>query len=242
MDKLVKAGLVDAGWTSQPHQGFISDSVVAIVVRKGNPKHIHTWTDLVKPGVEVVTPNPFTSGSARWNIMAAYGAMSGRGADQAKGLAYLRTLFTQHVPVQPKSGRDALTTFTSGEGDALISYENEAITAQQKGQKVDYVLPSQTLLIQNPIAVTSKTKHPTQAQAFVKFLWSAAGQKVFASKGYRPVDRGVFKHFASRFPTPSGLFTIDDLGGWPKVTDRFFDPTSGLVAKIEQSAGVSTAK
>ena len=242
MDRLAKAGIVSSDWTSQPHKGFVSDSVVAIVVRKGNPKHIKSWADLIRPGVKVVTPNPFTSGSAQWNIMAAYGAMSNKGADQAKGLAYLRTLFTQHVPVQPKSGRDALTTFTSGEGDALISYENEAITAQQKGEKVDYFIPPQTILIQNPIAVATKTKHPAQAKAFLNFLWSTAGQKIFASHGYRPVDQAVFKQNASKFPIPTGLFTINAFGGWSTVKDKFFDPTSGLVAKIEQSAGVSTAK
>jgi sulfate/thiosulfate-binding protein len=240
--KLVDAGLVDAGWASQPHGGFVSRSVVALVVRKGNPKGIHGWADLLKPGLKVVTPNPFTSGSAKWNLLAAYGAASNRGKDSAKGLAYLDKLLTKQVVVQPKSGRDALQTFTSGAGDVLISYENEAITAQQKGQPVEYVIPPQTILIENPIAVISKTKHPAQAKAFLDYLWSPAGQQTFAKHGYRPVDEAVAKKFASRFPTPSGLFTIADLGGWKKVNKAFFDPATGSVAKIEQAAGVSTAK
>jgi sulfate transport system substrate-binding protein len=242
VDKLVQAGLVKPSWTSQPHGGFVSRSVVALVVRKGNPKGIHGWADLLKPGIKVVTPNPFTSGSAKWNLLAAYGAASNGGKSPAKGLAYIRQLLTQRVVVQPKSGRDALQTFTSGEGDVLISYENEAITAQQKGQAVDYVIPSQTILIENPIAVVAKTKYPAQARAFLSYLWSTAGQTTFAKHGYRPVDPAVAAKFASRFPKPKQLFTIASLGGWSKVNKAFFDPSTGSVAKIEQAAGVPTAK
>jgi sulfate transport system substrate-binding protein len=209
-------------------------------VRKGNPKHIRDWSDLLRPGIQVLTPNPFTSGSAKWNLMAAYGANSDRGRNQAAGLAYVSKLISQHVKVQDKSGRDAMQDFVSGTGDVLISYENEAITAQKKGEPVDYVIPSDTIKIQNPIAVTKKA--PPQAKAFLNYALSSAGQKVFASWGYRPVDQSVLQANAKRFPNPSGLFTIDDLGGWTKVDDTFFDPDKGLFAKIEQDAGVSTAK
>jgi sulfate/thiosulfate-binding protein len=211
-------------------------------VRKGNPKHIRTWDDLLRPGVKVLTPNPFTSGAAKWNILAAYGAKSGGGEDPAAGLAYLRELITKHVVVQDKSGREALNNFTSGTGDVLISYENEAITARKKGQKVDYVIPDQTISIENPIAVVAKSEHLKQAQAFVKYALSPAAQRVFADWGYRPVDRSVLAKSKAKFPTPKGLFTIRDLGGWSKVNDEFFDPDKGSVAKIEQAAGVSTAK
>jgi sulfate/thiosulfate transport system substrate-binding protein len=238
--RLVKDGLVDADWTSEPHKGIVTDSVTTFVVRKGNPKHIRTWADLLKPGVQVLTPNPFTSGGARWNIMAAYGAQLKLGRTPAQALAYLKELFTKHVPVQDKSARDALQTFTGGKGDVLLSYENEAITAQQKGEKVDYVTPDQTILIENPVAVTKKAK--PQAKAFLDYLWTPAAQTVFAKHGYRPVVPSVAKRFASQFPTPKTLFTIDDLGGWDKVMTDFFDPTNGSVAKIEQDAGVSTAK
>jgi sulfate transport system substrate-binding protein len=156
--RLVKANLVSPDWTSEPHKGMVTDSVTTFVVRKGNPKQIKTWADLLKPGVQVLTPNPFTSGGARWNIMAAYGAQLRQGKTPAQALDYLKELFTKHVPVQDKSARDALQTFTGGKGDVLLSYENEAITAQQKGEKVDYVTPDQTILIENPVAVTTKAK------------------------------------------------------------------------------------
>lgn len=242
MDRLVKAGLVSSDWANTPTKGLVSKSVVSLIVRKGNPKNIHTWDDLLKPGVKVLTPNPFTSGAAKWNIMAAYGAKSGGGENAQAGLDYLRQLITKHVVVQDKSGREALQNFTSGTGDVLISYENEAITAQKKGQKVDYVIPDQTISIENPIAVVSKSSHTQQAKAFVDFALSAPAQQVFADWGYRPVDQAVFDKNKAKFPTPKGLFTIDDLGGWSKVNDEFFDPDKGSVAKIEQAAGVSTAK
>jgi sulfate transport system substrate-binding protein len=242
MDRLVKAGLVANDWANTPTKGLVSKSVVSLIVRKGNPKNIHTWDDLLKPGVKVLTPNPFTSGAAKWNIMAAYGAKSGGGENAQAGLDYLRQLITKHVVVQDKSGREALQNFTSGTGDVLISYENEAITAQKKGQKVDYVIPDQTISIENPIAVVSKSSHTQQAKAFVDFALSAPAQQVFADWGYRPVDQAVFDENKAKFPTPKGLFTIDDLGGWSKVNDEFFDPDKGSVAKIEQDAGVSTAK
>ncbi len=242
MDRLVKAGLVADDWANTPTKGFISKSVVSLIVRKGNPKGIHSWDDLLKPGVKVLTPNPFTSGAAKWNILAAYGAKSGGGENAQAGLDYLRQLITKHVVVQDKSGREALQNFTSGTGDVLISYENEAITAQKKGQKVDYVIPDQTISIENPIAVVSKSSHAQQAKAFVAYALSAAGQQKFADWGYRPVDQAVFDKNKDEFPTPKGLFTIDDLGGWSKVNDEFFDPDKGSVAKIEEAAGVSTAK
>jgi sulfate/thiosulfate-binding protein len=242
MTRLVKAGLVAGDWADNANKGLVSRSVVALIVRKGNPKGIHTWDDLLKPGVQVLTPNPFTSGAAKWNILAAYGAKSGGGEDPQAGLAYLRELITKHVKVQDKSGREALQDFTSGNGDVLISYENEAITARKKGQQVDYVIPDRTILIENPIAVVSKSKHAAQAKAFVRYALSPAAQQQFADWGYRPVDQSVFRKNVSKFPTPSGLFTIRDLGGWSKVNDEFFDPDKGSVAAIEQDAGVSTAK
>jgi sulfate transport system substrate-binding protein len=229
--RLVKAGIVADDWNRTPDKGFVSDSVVALIVRKGNPKGIHGWADLLKPGVQVVTPNPFTSGAAKWNLLGAY---------VAKGLPFVRELLTGHVKVQPKSGREALQTFTGGEGDVLISYENEAITAQQKGKAVDYVVPDENILIENPIAVTKSSKHPEQAKAFVAFLLSPPGQRLFGRHGYRPVDPKVAAEF--HFPTPKGLKTIADLGGWSKVNEEFFDPDKGAVAKIEEAAGVSTAK
>jgi sulfate/thiosulfate-binding protein len=242
MTRLVKAGLVSDDWAANAHKGLVSKSVVSLIVRKGNPKNIHTWDDLLKPGIKVLTPNPFTSGAAKWNIMAAYGAKSDGGKNPQAGLAFLRELITKHVKVQDKSGREALQDFASGNGDVLISYENEAITAQKKGQQVDYVVPDKTILIENPIAVVSKSKHPAQAKAFLDYALSAPAQQKFADWGYRPVDDAVLQKNAAKFPTPSGLFTIRDLGDWSKVNDQFFDPDKGSVAAIEKEAGVSTAK
>ena len=190
MAKLVKANLVAADWNSNPYHGFITDSVVSFVVRKGNPKGIKDWPDLIKPGVKVLTPNPFSSGSARWNILGAYGAQIKAGKTDAEATAYLTSLL-KNVPVQDASGAKALADFVGGAGDVLISYENEAIYAKAKNQPVDYVIPSDTLLIENPIAVTSTTKHPAEAKAFVDFLYSTAGQQIFADIGYRPVVTSV---------------------------------------------------
>ncbi len=240
MDKLVDAGLVDKDWSSTPSKGFVSTSVVSFVVRKGNPKNIHTWDDLLKPGVEVLTPNPFSSGAAKWNMLGAIGAKGDNGKDMAAGLAYLKELITKHVKVQDKSGRDALQNFTSGTGDVLISYENEAITAQKKGEDVDYVVPDDTMKIENPIAATKSA--PAAAQKFVDFALSAEGQQKFADWGYRPVDQAVLDKNKSKFANPKNLFTIEDFGGWSKVNDELFDAEKGKVAKIEEDAGVSTAK
>jgi sulfate/thiosulfate-binding protein len=239
--RLVKSGIVAKTWNANPEKGIVTDSVVVLVVRKGNPKHITGWDDLIKPGVTVITPNPSTSGSARWNILAAYGAQIKEGKTPAQALVYLRTLITQHVKQEDASGRAALQTFAGGEGDVLISYENEAIGAQKKGIAVDYVIPRQTILIETPIAVTTKSAHATQAQAFVNWLWTPEAQTLWAQQGYRPVDPSVLAQFAGKFPTPPQLFTIKTLGGWTAVSKTFFDPAGGSVTKIEQAANFPTA-
>jgi len=238
VEKLVKAGLVSASWNQNATHGFVTNSVAVIIVRKGNPKHITGWNDLIKPGVGVVTPNPFTSGSARWNIMAAYGAALSEGKTPAQAEEYLTKLF-HNVVSQDSSARNALQTFLAGKGDALIDYEDEAIADQKKGSPIEYVIPSATILIQNPIAVT-KQGNTAQSQKFVNYLLSPAGQKIWVEEGYRPVITGV--PGADKFPTPTHLFTIAHLGGWKAVTKQFFEPETGVVTKIEQSLGVSTAK
>src|SRR3954467_2524663 len=239
VNKLVDAKKVAAGWAKGPDKGFVTNSVVVFAVRKGNPKNIKTWDDLIKPGVQVIEPNPFASGGARWNVMAGYGAQLEQGKSDAQASDYLKKLF-HNVVVQDKSARDAMTTFTSGKGDVLLAYENEAIAAKQAGQDVDYVVPDQTILIQNPIAVTTTSKDPAKAKEFIAFLRSKQGQQIFQSKGYRPGDESLVDK--SKFPTPSNLFKIDKLGGWSAVNDKFFDPDNGVVAKIEKSLGVSTSK
>ncbi len=239
--RLVTDGIVAKSWNANPYKGFSSDSVVVLVVRKGNPKHITGWDDLVKPGIDVITPNPSTSGSARWNILAAYGAQLKEGRTPAEALAYVRTLLTKHVSVQDSSASAALQTFTGGKGDVLLDYESDAISAEKAGDSVQYMIPKQTILIQTPIAVTSKSSHATQAQAFVNWQWTTAGQTIWAKQGYRPVDPAVLKSYAAKFPTPPQLFDIKFLGGWSAVKKAFFDPSKGSITKIEQAAGVPTA-
>lgn len=239
--RLVKDGIVAKTWDANPAKGISSDSVVVFVVRTGNPKHITGWDQLIQNGVDVITPNPATSGSARWNILAGYGAELKEGKSPAQALAYVRTLLTKNVSVQDSAASAALQTFTSGKGDVLLDYESDAIAAQKAGDKISYVIPKQTLLIETPIAVTAKTSHATQANAFLQYQWSPAGQTIWAQQGYRPVDPNVAKQFASKFPTPPQLFNIAFLGGWTKAKDQFFDPAKGSIIKIEQAAGVPTA-
>ncbi|MDX6286535.1 MAG: sulfate/thiosulfate transport system substrate-binding protein [Frankiales bacterium] len=238
MDRLVKANLVASTWSAGTYKGMITDSVVVIATRKGNPKGIKDWPDLIKPGVQVITPNPSTSGGARWNIMAAYGGTLASGATEAQGNTYLKALL-KNVPVQDDSARKSLTTFTGGKGDALLSYENDAIFAQQKGQSLDYTVPNSTILIENPIAVTSNSAHPAEAKAFLDYLYTEEAQKIFSDNGYRPV---LASAKTKDFPTPSGLFDITKFGGWKAVTDKFFDADKGIVTGIEEGLGVPTKK
>jgi sulfate/thiosulfate transport system substrate-binding protein len=230
--RLVEAGLVEDGWATGAHKGMVSESVVVLAVRKGNPQGIRGWDDLVKEGVEVITPNPFTSGGARWNVMAAYGAKRQEGASHEEAVAYLGELF-EHVSVQNKSAREALQTFVGGKGDVLISYENEAITAQQKGEELDYVIPDATILIENPIATTKEA--PASAQKFIDYLRSDEAQRVFADKGYRSIDEALVDE--SRYPKPKQLFEITEFGGWEKVMKDFFDREDGVMADIQRGVG-----
>jgi sulfate/thiosulfate transport system substrate-binding protein len=237
--RLIKAGIVAPDWNTDQYKGMVTDSVVVIGTRKGNPKNIKGWSDLTRAGIEVITPNPFTSGGARWNVMAAYGATSDVGKNEPGGVDYLNRLFA-NVPVQDDTARKSLQTFTGGKGDAIIAYENEAVFARQKGAPLDYVVPDQTILIENPAAVTTNSKHPEAAKAFVEFLHSETAQRILADNGYRPVVEGVAK--PGEFKAPAKLFTIGDLGGWNAVTTKFFDPQESVMADVERKLGVSTAK
>jgi len=240
MTKLVPK-FVDANWNAGSTRGIVSSSVVVIAVRKGNPKHITGWNDLIKSGVRIVTPDPASSGSAKWNILAAYEHVLVDGGTAAQASTYL-TAFFHNVVSKPASGADATTTFTKGTGDVLISYENEAISARQKGASLDYIVPAESVLIQNPGAVTKNASKP--AKDFLSYVESAAGQKIFAAHGFRPVGGIVAPGTVTGandpskpFPTVQKLITIDSLGGWSKVNTEFFDPDKGIVTKIENSAG-----
>jgi sulfate/thiosulfate transport system substrate-binding protein len=234
--RLVEAGMVEEGWADDEFDGMVTNSVVVFAVRQGNPKGIKTWDDLVEDGVEVIEPNPFTSGGARWNVMAAYGAQRKLGKSHDQAVAYLGELF-KHVSVQDKSARESLQTFTGGKGDVLLAYENEAILAREKGEELDYVVPDQTILIQNPVAVSSESGNPERARAFVDYIRSAAAQKVFGEAGYRPVLEAVADRF--EYPQPPQLFTIDEVGGWDEVQSRFFDREDGIMAAIQRDVGAA---
>jgi sulfate/thiosulfate-binding protein len=241
--RLVKAGLVAPSWNAGPTKGIVSNSVVVLVVRKGNPKGIKGWADLVRPGVKIITPNPGSSGSAKWNILAAYGQSVSGGGTEEQAKEYL-TKFFRNVAALPGSARDATTAFTSGTGDVLLSYENEAILARQQGADFDYIVPDTTLKIENPGAVL-KNANPKAAK-WLDFVLSKPGQTEFAKKGFRPVIDGVkvevpgANNPADPFPNPKRLLTIDkDFGGWEKADDKFFDSETGLVTKIQQGTGRS---
>jgi len=237
MERLVEeGGLVAKDWTANKYKGIAQNSVVVITVRKGNPEGIKSFDDVLTKDVEVVTPNPFSSGAARWNIMAVYGNAINQGKSPDEALADVKTLLEKAV-VQPGSARDALAAFTQGEGDVLLGYENEAIKAIDEGEDVEYVIPPSTIQIETPIAVTTDAPEPA-AQDFLDYIWSDAGQEIWAENGYRPVNQKLVD--PKQFPTPKDLFTIDQFGGWGTVNDEFFDDETGSVAKIEGELGVST--
>jgi sulfate transport system substrate-binding protein len=239
LTKLVPDFVAD-DWKSGSTKGLVSDSVVVLAVRKGNPKGIKGWDDLIKPGISIVTPDPGSSGSAKWNLLAAYAHGLASGGD-AGAVDYLKK-FAANIKSKPESGSKATQTFLSGTGDVLISYENEAIGARQKGQELDYVVPDDTVLIENPAAVTKTAGQP--AKDFLAFVESADGQKIFADKGFRPVVEGVSvgtvqgaNDPANPFPTVKKLTTIADLGGWSEANKKFFDKTDGIVTKILNGKG-----
>jgi sulfate/thiosulfate transport system substrate-binding protein len=241
VDELVAAGVVDSKWKRQSYKGMVTNSVVVFVVRDGNPKKIKSWNDLLRSDVDVVTPNPFTSGGARWNLMAAYGAWRKTGKTDKQAQANLQRLW-RNVIVQDTSARASLNTFNSGKGDVLLAYENEALFARTQGLDLQFVIPKATILIENPIAVTKTSQDQAAANAFLRFLRTPGAQQVFADNGYRPVVKSVENRNRAKFPARPGLFTIDQLGlgGWAKVQKRFFDPKSGIMARIQRAVGGST--
>jgi len=234
--RLVDAGLVDKSWDTNQYKGIPFGSVVTIVVRKGNPKGIKDWGDLLQPGLEVVTPNPFSSGSAKWNLLAPYAAKSNGGQVKAAGLAYISSLVKDHLKIQPKSGREATEAFLQGTGDVLLGYENEALFIEGEGEKVEHVTPPQTFKIENPAAVVTKGANAAKAKAFNDFMFTPAAQELWAQAGFRPVDPTVAAKYADKFPQPQKLWTIDDLGGWKQVDSTLFKKDVGDIAKIYDAA------
>jgi len=236
MTSVVEAGLVAKDWNANEHKGIITNSVVVLSARPGNPEGVEGWDDLVSGDVEIITPNPATSGGAKWNVMAAYGAQIAQGKSEKEALEFVAQIF-ENTSVLDDSARDSLQTFASGKGDVLIGYENEAIQAQEEGVELEYVIPDDTLLIENPAAVTTEASDPETAKAFLDFIWSDEGQQIFADYGYRPVSDSVLAKNSDAFPEVPGLFTIEEFGGWAKVDDEFFDDEKGKVTEILRNQG-----
>ncbi len=236
VSRLVKADKVAKDWNADATKGIPFGSVVTLVVRKGNPKNIKDWDDLLAPGLEVVTPSPLSSGSAKWNLLAPYAAKSNGGQDQQAGLDFVSKLVAEHVKTRPGSGREATDVFLQGTGDVLISYENEAINVERQGKPVEHVIPPQTFKIENPVAVVTSSTHLDQANALKNFLYTPEGQKIWAQAGFRPVDPSVTEDFAEDFPAPAQLWSIADLGGWSSVDSALFDKDNGSITKIYKQA------
>ena len=234
--RLVKAGKVAADWNADVTKGIPFGSVVSLVVRKGNPKNIKDWDDLLAPGIEVVTPSPLSSGSAKWNLLAPYAAKSDGGKDQQAGLEFVNRLVSDHVKTRPGSGREATDVFLQGTGDVLLSYENEAIYIERQGKEVEHINPPQTFKIENPVAVVTTSTHLDKAGALKNFLFTPEGQKIWAQAGFRPVDPAVAAEFVTDFPVPQKLWTIADMGGWSTVDPALFDKENGSITKIYKKA------
>jgi sulfate/thiosulfate-binding protein len=234
--RLVKAGKVSKDWNADATKGIPFGSVVTLVVRKGNPKNIKSWDDLLQPGLEVISPSPLSSGSAKWNLLAPYAAKSNGGQDPQAGLDFVNKLVTDHIKLRPGSGREATDVFVQGSGDVLISYENEAINTERQGKPVEHITPPQTFKIENPVAVVSTSAHLDKANAFKNYLYTAEAQKLWAQAGFRPVDPAVAAEFATDFPTPQKLWSIADLGGWSAVDPQLFDKDNGTITKIYKQA------
>ncbi|MDP9133537.1 MAG: sulfate ABC transporter substrate-binding protein [Actinomycetota bacterium] len=237
MTKTVDAGLVAEDWSSDEYKGMVTDSVVVLSVRPGNPKNIEGWNDLVRDDVDIITPNPATSGGAKWNIMAAYGSQIEQGKSEQEALDFVKQVLA-NTSVQDDSARDSLQTFAGGKGDVLIGYENEAIQAQDEDIELEFVIPDETILIENPIAVT--TDGGDTAQKFVDYTRTDDAQQLFADRGYRPVVKSVLETNRDKFPEPSALFTIEKFGGWDKVETDFFDEENGSIFEIQRELGNPT--
>ncbi len=231
MTRLVEGGAVAEDWNEDEYRGMVTDSVVVIAVREGNPKDVEDWDDLTEPGVDVITPSPSTSGGAKWNFMAAYGAQRARGHSEEAALGYIGDLL-ENISVQDKSAREAMQTFIIGRGDAMLAYENEVIQAQQLGYDLEYIVPEETILIENPYAVVETSENPREAEDFLEYLLSPEAQRIFGEKGYRPVVPEVRDEFGYR--EPPGLFTIEDYGGWETVDEEFFGSEGSVTGVVEE--------
>jgi sulfate transport system substrate-binding protein len=250
VNRIEKAGLITHDWRSEPFGGMVSTSAVAFAVREGNPKNIHDWADLAQPDLEVLTPNPKTSGGAMWNILALYGAakrghVTGFNADDAGAQDFLMAVLN-NVTVMDKAARESITNFEKGIGDVAITYENEVLVGQQAGLNYELVLPTSTIRIDNPVAVVDAyiDKHSTRevAEAFVDFLFTKEAQEIFAKYGLRSPDEEVAKATAASYPAIADLFTIDEFGGWSEATPTFFGEDGIFYKVFAQVQGIQISE
>ncbi|MBI3940771.1 MAG: sulfate ABC transporter substrate-binding protein [Acidobacteria bacterium] len=246
IDRIAEAGLITHDWKADSHGGMVSRSIVVIAVRRGNPKGIRDWPDLALPGLNILTPDPKTSGGAMWNINAIYGAalrgFAGvAGGDAAAARGFLKSVF-RNVSVMDKGARESLTTYEKGIGDVAITYENEVLIGRAAGQPYEYVIPRSTLLIENPAAVVDKyaDKHGSRdvAEAFVDFLSHEEAQRAYAKYGLRPVNPEVARETESQFPPVDDLWKIDFLGGWKKVISELYGP-QGMFTQVQRELQAS---
>ncbi len=242
LDKIAEAGLITHDWKAKPNKGMVSTSIVVVAVRQGNPKNIKDWPDLTEPGLNVLTPDPKTSGGAQWNINAMYGAAL-RGyagvpkEDPAAAAEFLKNVF-RNVSIMDKGARESITNYEKGVGDVAVTYENEVLVGKQSGQNYDYVIPRSTILIENPAAIIDKNvdKHGVRevAEAFINFLWSEEAQRAYAKYGLRPLDQRVAQEVKSQFPPVEDLWRIDYLGGWKRVATEIYGPEGVYTRVIEE--------
>ncbi|NJO42643.1 MAG: sulfate ABC transporter substrate-binding protein [Cyanobacteria bacterium CRU_2_1] len=240
--KIEQAELIQPGWEKEaPNNSIVHTSVAALITREGNPKGVNGWTDLTRDDIEVITANPKTSGGARWNFMVLWGAIAQTGGDDTKALEYTTSVY-QNVPVLPKDAREATDVFfKQGQGDVLINYENEAILAEQKGEGLPFIVPTDVnISIDSPVAIVDANvdKHGTRevAEAFVEFLFTPEAQEEFAKVGFRPVDPTVGEKYANEYPKITKLFTVQELGGWDEVQAKFFDDNA-IFDQIQAKVG-----
>ena len=244
-----KAGLITHNWLQDPDQSVVATSVVGFMVRPGNPKHIHNWNDLTKPGLKILTPDPAQSGGAKWNITAAYGAamrgkVPGYAANNPAAAQKLLTGIFKNVTVMDKSANDSFKNFESGNGDVAITYENQALAGIAAGSKDQFIIPPSTILIQTPTVVVDKNAKAhcvtKLANAFVSYLHTPDAQEIFQSVGYeRPVSLAAAKKGSgSDYPAIKDLFTADELGGWPKLaSDTVFGPNGAFTNAFKTAKG-----
>jgi sulfate/thiosulfate transport system substrate-binding protein len=240
--RIAQAGLIRGDWQANQRRGIVSTSLVVLAVRPGNPLGVRDWSDLTRPGLKVLTPDPQTSGGAQWNIVAIYGAAlrgyAGVPKDDPNAAREFVGRVLRNVSIMDKGARESITNFEKGVGDVAITYENEVLVGRQAGQRYDYVIPRSTILIENPVALvdTYVDKHGVRqaAEGFIDFLWTRDAQRVFARYGLRPVDPSTAQEVAAQFQTAGDVWKIDFLGGWKKVSRDIFGPNGVYTKSFEE--------